>query len=42
MTSEEPPEKKEKDLKQALRALMKVLENPLKPNTVAGDTSLSY
>jgi len=42
MTSEEAPEKKESELTQALRALLKVLEYPLKPNPVARDANLGY
>ncbi|MCW4011603.1 MAG: hypothetical protein NWF07_01285 [Candidatus Bathyarchaeota archaeon] len=42
MTTEEPQEKKESELTQALKALMKVLEYPLKPHPVANDAGLGY
>ena len=42
MTTEEAPEKKESELTQALKALMKVLEYPLKPHPVANDTGIGY
>jgi len=42
MTTEEPREKKESALKQSLKALLKVLEYPLKPNPVANESGIGY
>jgi hypothetical protein len=42
MTTKKPHEKKESALTQSLKALMKVLEYPLKQNPVANDTGIGY
>jgi len=42
MTTEEKPEKKESALTQSLKALLKVLEYPLKPNQVANESGIGY
>jgi len=42
MTNEETQEKKESALKLSLKALLKVLEYPLKPNPVANESGIGY